>query len=156
MMGSGIYLITNRINGKQYVGQSINLIKRWNQHKTESRRNVPRTIIDKALKKYGIENFDFDIILECDLDMLDKWETDMITAIYNHISAQMKCSVTEIKSGNRVFINDESKSERYVQILSIELFRFKVRNFDFFSCRSGRGVFRSDDISGSLPCPELR
>ena len=78
MIGSGIYLITNRINGKQYVGQSINLIKRWNQHKTESRRNVPRTIIDKALKKYGIENFDFDIILECDLDMLDKWETDMI------------------------------------------------------------------------------
>ncbi len=49
--------------------------------------------------------------------MIDKQY--MITAIYNHISAQMKCSVTEIKSGNRVFINDESKSERYVQILSI-------------------------------------
>lgn len=31
----------------------------------------------------------------------------------------MKCSVEEIKSGNRVFINDESKSERYVKILSI-------------------------------------
>lgn len=49
--------------------------------------------------------------------MIDKQY--ILTIIHNYIAAQMKCSVAEIKSGNRVFINDESKSERYVKILSI-------------------------------------
>ena len=74
----GIYLITNNVNGKKYVGQSRNLIKRWNQHKTESRKDRPRLIVDKAIKKYGIDNFSFEILFECPLDMLDDWETDMI------------------------------------------------------------------------------
>ena len=74
----GIYLITNNVNGKKYVGQSRNLIKRWNQHKTESRKDMPRMIVDKAIKKYGIDNFSFEILFECPLDMLDDWETDMI------------------------------------------------------------------------------
>ena len=78
MKKCGIYLITNNINGKKYVGQSRNLIKRWGQHKTESRRDKPNLIVDKAIKKYGIDNFSFEILFECPLDMLDDWETDMI------------------------------------------------------------------------------
>lgn len=74
----GIYLITNNINGKKYIGQSRNLIKRWGQHKTESRRDNPNLIVDKAIKKYGIDNFSFEILFECPLNMLDDWETDMI------------------------------------------------------------------------------
>lgn len=78
MKKCGIYLITNNINGKKYIGQSRNLIKRWGQHKTESRRDKPNLIVDKAIKKYGIDNFSFEILFECPLDMLDDWETDMI------------------------------------------------------------------------------
>ena len=78
MKKCGIYLITNNINGKKYIGQSRNLIKRWGQHKTESRRDNPKMIVDKAIKKYGIDNFSFEILFECPLDMLDDWETDMI------------------------------------------------------------------------------
>ena len=35
-MTTGIYKITNKINGKCYIGQSIKIEKRWSDHKTAS------------------------------------------------------------------------------------------------------------------------
>lgn len=53
-----IYKITNKINGKAYIGQTINSIQvRWTQHRSEAstyRRNTP---IHNAIRKYGKENF---------------------------------------------------------------------------------------------------
>ena len=69
----GIYKITNKLNGKVYIGQSINIEKRWRQH-----INDPGYNIHNAIKKYGKENFSFEVLLECSVDMLDVWETDMI------------------------------------------------------------------------------
>lgn len=53
-----IYKITNNINGKMYIGQTINSIKeRLRCHLKESSGYFP-----KALRKYGIENFTIEII----------------------------------------------------------------------------------------------
>lgn len=81
MKKSGIYLITNNINGKQYVGQSIDIDTRWRQH-INAKDNFA---IHNAIKKYGKENFSFEVLLECPVDMLDVWERDMI-ALYDCIS----------------------------------------------------------------------
>lgn len=78
MKKCGIYLITNNINGKKYIGQSRNLVKRWNDHKDEARHNRSTLLIHNAMREYGIDNFSFDILLECPIDMLDVWESDMI------------------------------------------------------------------------------
>lgn len=52
-----IYLITNLINGKQYIGQTVQTIKgRFNGHKYPCKKNTNMVII-KAIKKYGKENF---------------------------------------------------------------------------------------------------
>lgn len=64
----GIYKITNQINGKCYIGQSIDISRRWNQHKNNSNNpknscfNLP---FYQALRKYGIENFSFEILEQC-------------------------------------------------------------------------------------------
>ena len=52
-----IYLIKNKINGKRYVGQTIQKISwRWKQHLRDSKKlDYP---LYKAIRKYGIENFD--------------------------------------------------------------------------------------------------
>lgn len=71
----GIYKITNKINGMSYCGQSVNCMNRWNKHKSPSSNVAP---IDKAIKEFGVENFNFQILLECPPDMLDVWERDMI------------------------------------------------------------------------------
>ena len=69
---SGIYKITNTINGKIYIGQSIHLKNRMSAHRSiNSESNIG---LKRAYKKYGIENFIFEIIKETyDLDYWEKF-----------------------------------------------------------------------------------
>lgn len=60
-MSCGIYKIENKINGKIYIGQSIEIERRWQKHLVAN----DDFVIHRALKKYGKENFDFSIIEEC-------------------------------------------------------------------------------------------
>ena len=53
----GIYVIENRINGKIYVGETINIHKRISEHRTQN-----DLVIHAALKKHGLENFKVYII----------------------------------------------------------------------------------------------
>lgn len=49
----GVYIITNKLNGKVYVGETVNLRKRVARYLTEKTQ-----VISRAIKKYGVENFD--------------------------------------------------------------------------------------------------
>jgi group I intron endonuclease len=57
-MNSGLYLITNTINGKQYVGQSVRISKRFWRHKNAAKTQNPREAfhLHRAMAKYGIDN----------------------------------------------------------------------------------------------------
>ena len=68
----GIYKITNRINNKCYIGQSINIERRWKEHINDDIK-LDRAI-GKAFKKYGISNFTFEIIEQCSEEKLDERE----------------------------------------------------------------------------------
>ena len=57
-----IYLVTNLVNGKHYVGQSRSHKKRWSRHKHGS----GNLHLDASVQKYGIGNFRFEIVYECD------------------------------------------------------------------------------------------
>jgi group I intron endonuclease len=82
-----IYKITNLINNKLYIGQTVNISKRWSQHKTEAKRDDPRMVVNQAMKKHGIENFTFDIIAECEtIDDANIIETELIVQYQSHIS----------------------------------------------------------------------
>lgn len=65
----GIYKYVNNINGKIYIGQSVNIKRRYCEHLI--RKALP---IEKAISKYGIENFTFEILEECKKEELDKKE----------------------------------------------------------------------------------
>lgn len=63
----GIYKITNKINGKIYIGQSVNIEERFKSHKytyNNPKANGYNTKFYRALRKYGIENFTFEIVEE--------------------------------------------------------------------------------------------
>lgn len=67
----GIYKITNP-NGKVYIGQSINIERRFNHYKLLKCKEQPR--LYKSFIKYGVEEHRFEVIWPCFKCYLTKWE----------------------------------------------------------------------------------
>ena len=72
-----IYLIWNTVNGMRYVGQTTQpLAMRISQHKCDD------LYVDRAIKKYGIENFRYGVIKTCATrEELNYWERHYIIAL---------------------------------------------------------------------------
>lgn len=70
-MTCGIYKIENLINHKIYIGQSIHIEKRWMEHCIPS----TKSLVGKAINKYGKENFSFQIIEQCEEHLLNERES---------------------------------------------------------------------------------
>ena len=74
-----LYRITNQLNGKVYIGQSNKEKERWRQHKYFARQNAIQ-YIHRAMAKYGIENFAYEVIAMCKTpEDADEIETQLIT-----------------------------------------------------------------------------
>lgn len=72
----GIYKITNKHNGKAYIGQSVNIKKRWEEHKYSDKSD---SLIHRAIKKYGIDSFCFEVLCECEKSELNELEVKYIS-----------------------------------------------------------------------------
>lgn len=69
----GIYKITSP-TGKIYIGQSVNINKRWKIHRGMYRLEQNYTKLKRSFIKYGLENHQFEIIEECSLEQLNERE----------------------------------------------------------------------------------
>lgn len=74
-----IYAYINKINGKMYIGQTINPEKRYNAHKSNYQNPNNQeydSLIHRAFRKYGFENFEYKILAKNieDIEMLNKLE----------------------------------------------------------------------------------
>lgn len=70
-MSIGIYKITNLLNNKHYIGQSINIENRFYMHKNFYHKD---SYVDQEINKYGLNNFEFTIIELCEKYELDEKE----------------------------------------------------------------------------------
>lgn len=78
MHETGIYKITNQINKKIYIGQAQDIQRRWRDHRTDAKnctdsKNLKNPLY-QDIKKYGIDNFIFEIIETCSLEELNDKE----------------------------------------------------------------------------------
>jgi group I intron endonuclease len=60
-----LYKITDTLNNKVYIGQSNKETERWRQHKYLARQDMPIQYVHRAMKKYDIENFTYEVIAMC-------------------------------------------------------------------------------------------
>lgn len=89
-MAAGVYQIRNTVTGKVYVGSSVDMQSRWDQHRAGLRRgNHHSSHLQHAWKKYGEGAFEFVVIAEIEnveglLDVEQKWIDALNAADGNH------------------------------------------------------------------------
>lgn len=118
----GIYKITNLINGHCYIGQSRNIKKRWEEHRTRAFNieddgyNYP---LYKSFRKYGLQNFSFEIIEQCSEKQLNEKENYWIQfyqANYNQTIGQdyqvvpKKLTIEEVQEIQNYLIESSNDS----------------------------------------------
>jgi group I intron endonuclease len=120
-----VYLVTNKINGKQYVGQTVKKLNlRWNEH-TSSKSNGA---LQRAIRKHNKENFSLLILHECttkeEMDFVESFYISFLnTRAHNgynltnggegrsgyHLSEEAKKRISEKNSGH--VMSEEQKAQ---------------------------------------------
>jgi len=81
-MNSGIYKITCIINNKFYIGSTKNIADRWYRHLYDLKNNNHINIhLQRSFNKYGKSSFNFEIVENCDEDILllrEQYYLDML------------------------------------------------------------------------------
>ena len=101
----GIYKITSP-SGKVYIGQSINVEKRFQGYKALRCKGQPRLF--NSLKKYGYDKHKFEILCECSIEELNEKER-YYQDLYSVLNGKgLNCVLT--KSSDRyVVISKETR-----------------------------------------------
>ena len=74
-MTCGIYMIQNKLNNKMYIGQAVDIEKRWGDHRRGLRGGYhDNKHLQNSWKRDGEENFEFTFLLECEESNLNMYE----------------------------------------------------------------------------------
>ena len=83
----GVYQIKSLINGKSYIGSSINIHKRWRLHKSELTNNKHHSIVlQRHVNKHGIKDLQFIILEETDESLIierEQYYIDTLKPYFN-------------------------------------------------------------------------
>lgn len=76
-----VYMLTNTINGKYYIGQSVNSLEiRWTKHKHNAKAGLQKCrFLENAIKKNGHENFRREVLVYCSQEDLNDYEMKLIS-----------------------------------------------------------------------------
>ena len=109
MLVKSIYKITNKINNKIYIGQSNDVHKRILSHISGKKNGT--SVIHNAIKKYGAENFEIEI-LERDIENYNEREKYWIN-YYN--STDRSCGYNILGGGEDppVFYGEDCRLCKY-------------------------------------------
>lgn len=107
---SGIYKITNKTNGKIYVGSAKNINKRWKRHIYELNNQKHHNIIlQNAWNKYGCDNFKIEIIELIRPELLLKREQYYIDKLNPFV--ENGYNIAKITSGGDILTNNPKRDE---------------------------------------------
>lgn len=126
-MTCGIYKITNKENDKIYIGLSTNIEARWQEHlkKMNSTEQYDK-ILYRAFRKYGINNFTFEILEEClkeELNNKEKYWIDFFQSFNEYYGYN---STFGGESGTFNKLNPQTLSEIYLLLKENKLTNIEI------------------------------
>lgn len=142
-----VYLATNKINGKQYVGQTTKTVAvRWSQHLSSAKAHLDECLFHKAIRKYGEDSFEIETIhkSECledlnlkEIEWINKLNTHYLTGIgYNMSSGgKSRSGWKEERSKTKIRINKIKKP--VVCVETGQIFDSIKEAASFFNVTSG-------------------
>lgn len=75
-----IYKITNKVNGNSYIGQTVDIIRRFKEHRNRPFfKSSEDSILHRAIKKHGLHNFIFEVIEKSPKNLLNEKEVYWIS-----------------------------------------------------------------------------
>lgn len=141
----GIYKITNLINKKIYIGQSENIERRWKEHRNrpfQKKSSQYETPLYKAIRKYGINNFTFEILEECKKEELDSKEIYYIKFFDSH-NEKNGYNLTDGGNNSRtekLLLSEQQVNEIYNLLLESKLTQTEIANKYNISQRLVSGI----------------
>lgn len=124
-----IYKITNKVNNKVYIGQTRKSIEfRWRQHKNAK----DCYDLHKDIQKYGSDNFVIELLKECEVEDLNKWEIYYISE-YNSFKdgynmTKGGTSYNPIRRYNNGYIVVDNKYDEIVNLFKSGFSATKIAN----------------------------
>lgn len=109
---TGIYKITTPSNCV-YIGQSVNIKKRWNDHKWPIKRSV--SLIGRSIKKYGYKNHSFELLHELPAD-IDKKTLSAYESLYMDLyrnAGFLLLNISDAKDSNYGYVPSEETRKRH-------------------------------------------
>lgn len=103
----GIYKITNP-KRRVYIGQSVNIEKRWNKYKNLNCPEQPK--LYRSLKKYGPDKHKFEILTQCLLEELNEMERYYQDLYSANSEAGLNCTLTAA-SDRPVIVSKETREK---------------------------------------------
>lgn len=150
----GVYKITNTQNNKSYIGISVDIERRWDDHKNPynwSRES--RKALYQAFQKYGLENFSFEVLEEClitELSEKEKYYVELYDTFKNGYNATAggedncgdshpghKLTADDVIDIRTRYKNLERKNEVY------ELYKDRIGESGFhkiWNCETWKGI----------------
>ena len=168
-----IYIIKNHVNCKVYIGQTkVNIETRWKEHVRHSKYGAQ--IINRAMKKYGVDNFYIQLLEQCDIYNVDQKEIEYIK-LYNSTDKKygynislggetpkfkrpqynIKKAIQYYKDGKSLdFISKSLNISRYILRQDLIKMGFEIRNRYFYNIKfkniTKKQIFEALELKLSL------
>ena len=114
-----IYCYTNKINGKKYIGQTINPEQRYKAHKSSYQNPNDReynSVLHNAFRKYGIHNFTFEILKQ-DFNSIEEMEDYEFDMIEQYDATNKDCGYNQTKF-TKCHIIAQENLQKYLENIS--------------------------------------
>lgn len=135
-MESGVYQIKNKVNGKSYIGSSINIKNRLYKHLWMLRNNRHDNIyLQSSYNKYGEDSFEFNVLENCE-------EPNLIITENKYIEL---LDTLKMNNGYNLALTNKFRRNSFINEVKIKNSKFNLKSNNNFLLYSLTNILTNEE-----------